>query len=74
MLASGRAQLQRHDRVPNAAGLNVRPPEGWKSQVLLDTRDSAWSATGPLQGEIRFRKGKDIPAVDDRRRHDAHAR
>lgn len=46
---------------PNATGLALRPPEGWKSQVLLDTRDNAWSETGALTGTIQFDKGKDIP-------------
>lgn len=46
---------------PQAAGLSLSLPEGWKSQVLLDTRDSAWSETGPVDGEVRFDKGKDIP-------------
>ncbi len=46
---------------PQAAGLSLRPPEGWKSQTLLDTRDSAWSETGFLKGEVRFDKGKDVP-------------
>lgn len=46
---------------PRAAGLSVTPPEGWNSQVLLDTRDSAWAETGFLNGEVRFDKGKDVP-------------
>lgn len=46
---------------PEAAGLSLRLPEGWKSQVLLDTRDSAWSETGFLKGGVRFDKGKDVP-------------
>lgn len=46
---------------PQAAGLSVRPPEGWKSQVLLDTRPSAWSETGRLDGAVKFDKGKDVP-------------
>ena len=46
---------------PHAAGISVQKPQGWTSSVLLDTRNSAWSETGPMQGEIRFDKGKDIP-------------
>ena len=45
---------------PQAAGLSVNPPEGWKSQVLLDTRPTAWSETGTLQGEVQFDKGRDV--------------
>jgi ABC-type uncharacterized transport system involved in gliding motility auxiliary subunit len=46
---------------PQAAGLSLRLPEGWKSQVLLDTRPSAWSEIGRLDGEVKFDKGKDVP-------------
>ncbi|MFL6622772.1 MAG: GldG family protein [Sulfurifustaceae bacterium] len=46
---------------PQTAGLSVRPPEGWKSQVLLDTRANAWSETGKLDNRVGFDKGKDIP-------------
>ncbi len=46
---------------PQAAGLSLRLPEGWKSQVLLDTRPSAWSETGRLDGAVKFDKGKDVP-------------
>jgi ABC-type uncharacterized transport system involved in gliding motility auxiliary subunit len=46
---------------PQAAGISVRPPEGWKSQVLLDTRPNAWSETGRLDKDLRFDKGKDVP-------------
>lgn len=35
-------------------------PEGWKSQVLLDTRADAWSETGSLDGRIAFDAGKDV--------------
>lgn len=45
---------------PNVAGLSVRAVEGWKSQVLLDTRGNAWLETGRIDDE-RFDKGKDIP-------------
>lgn len=45
---------------PGAAGLGLEPPESWNSQVLLDTRPSAWSETGTLSGEVAFDKGEDI--------------
>lgn len=46
---------------PNAVGVHARPPEGWHSHVLFDTRESAWSETGALKGEVRFDKGRDVP-------------
>lgn len=46
---------------PHAAGISVRTLEGWNTSVLLDTRPSAWSETGPLDGNIAYDKGKDIP-------------
>lgn len=46
---------------PQAAGLSPRPPEGWKSQTFLDTRESAWSETGKLDGGVAFDKGRDVP-------------
>jgi ABC-type uncharacterized transport system involved in gliding motility auxiliary subunit len=45
---------------PNVAGLSVRAVDGWKSQVLLDTRANAWLETGRLDDEPRFDKGKDV--------------
>ncbi len=33
----------------------------WNSTVLVDTRASAWSETGPLNQAIAYDKGKDIP-------------
>jgi len=41
--------------------LSVQPPQGWKSEALLDTSARAWSETGSLNGELRLDKGKDIP-------------
>jgi ABC-type uncharacterized transport system involved in gliding motility auxiliary subunit len=46
---------------PHAAGIAVQKTEGWTASVLLDTRNTAWSETGPMQGEVRFDKGRDIP-------------
>ena len=46
---------------PQAAGLNVKAPQDWKSETLLDTGPRAWSETGSLKGQLRFDKGKDIP-------------
>ena len=45
---------------PQAVGLSVRAPEGWKQTVLLDTNDGAWSETGPVMGQVQFDKGRDI--------------
>lgn len=45
---------------PQASGLSVRAPEGWHSAILMDTRPSSWSETGPLEGQIQFDKGRDI--------------
>jgi ABC-type uncharacterized transport system involved in gliding motility auxiliary subunit len=46
---------------PQAAGLSVQAPPGWKSDALLDTGPRAWSETGSLTGELRLDKGRDIP-------------
>ncbi|UCH52789.1 MAG: GldG family protein [Pseudomonadota bacterium] len=46
---------------PHAAGIAVNKAERWNATALLDTRPSAWSETGRMEGEIRFDKGKDIP-------------
>lgn len=46
---------------PNAVGIQMQAPEGWEGVAWLDTRDSSWSETGPLSGEVRLDKGKDIP-------------
>ncbi|BAV32954.1 ABC transporter [Sulfuricaulis limicola] len=45
---------------PQAAGISLRAPEGWQGSVLMDTRPSSWSETGPLDGPIQFNKGRDI--------------
>lgn len=45
---------------PRATALGVNVPEGWNSQVLLDTRPDAWSETGTLEGEVEFDEGEDI--------------
>ncbi|BAU47074.1 ABC transporter [Sulfurifustis variabilis] len=44
-----------------SSGIAVRPPGEWQSHVLFDTRETAWSETGALKGEVRFDKGRDIP-------------
>jgi ABC-type uncharacterized transport system involved in gliding motility auxiliary subunit len=46
---------------PQAAGLSVQAPPGWKSDALLDTGPRAWSETGSLTGELSLDKGRDIP-------------
>jgi ABC-type uncharacterized transport system involved in gliding motility auxiliary subunit len=43
-----------------AAGLAVQPPNGWRSEALIDTLPSSWAETGPIAGEVRFDKGSDI--------------
>jgi len=45
---------------PRAGGLQVKAPEDWEAAVVLDTRDSAWSETGALDGKPAFDKGRDI--------------
>jgi len=59
---------------PKACGISIPQPDAndgkqqaateteteWRHQILLDTRDSAWSETGPINRAIRFDKGKDI--------------
>lgn len=45
---------------PQAGGISLNAPEGWQGSVLMDTRPSSWSETGPLNGPIRFDKGRDI--------------
>jgi len=45
---------------PQADGISLKAPPGWQGSVLIDTRPSSWSETGPLNGPIEFNKGKDI--------------
>jgi ABC-type uncharacterized transport system involved in gliding motility auxiliary subunit len=45
---------------PQAGGISLDAPEGWQGSVLMDTRASSWSETGPLNGPIEFNKGQDI--------------
>ena len=45
---------------PQAGGISLNAPEGWRGSVLMDTRPSSWSETGPLNGPIQFDKGQDI--------------
>lgn len=45
---------------PQAGGISLNAPEGWQGSVLMDTRPSSWSETGPLNGPIQFDKGRDI--------------
>jgi ABC-type uncharacterized transport system involved in gliding motility auxiliary subunit len=44
----------------SAAGISSQPQPGWKSEVLIDTLPSSWAETGPVEGEVRFDKGRDI--------------
>jgi ABC-type uncharacterized transport system involved in gliding motility auxiliary subunit len=45
---------------PQAGGISLKTPAGWQGSVLIDTRPSSWSETGPLDGPIEFNQGKDI--------------
>jgi len=45
---------------PQAAGISLNAPAGWQGSVLMDTRATSWSETGPLAGVIQFNKGQDI--------------
>ena len=46
---------------PNAIGLQYKSFEDWKHASFLDTRETAWTETGKLEGQVNFDKGKDIP-------------
>lgn len=46
---------------PVACGISLEPDEGWQHSVLLDTRASAWSETGPLDTRVQRNAGSDIP-------------
>jgi len=46
---------------PSACGIGFGNSMRWKQSVLLDTRDAAWSETGPLTSKARRDKGIDIP-------------
>jgi ABC-type uncharacterized transport system involved in gliding motility auxiliary subunit len=39
--------------------------DSWQPSVLVDTRESAWSETGPLNKTLAYDKGKDIPGPLD---------
>ncbi|MHB8622185.1 MAG: GldG family protein [Sulfuricaulis sp.] len=45
---------------PQAGGISLKTPDGWKGSVLIDTRESSWLETGPLHGRIQFDKTRDI--------------
>jgi len=45
---------------PQASGISLNAPEGWRGSVLIDTRASSWSETGSLTGPIQFDKGEDV--------------
>ncbi len=59
---------------PSACGISIPETEAasdeslaspeeeaeWRYQILVDTRASAWSETGPINRAIRFDKGRDI--------------
>jgi len=46
---------------PTACGIEMHKSKKWKQSVLLDTREQAWSETGPLGGKVKRDKGIDIP-------------
>jgi ABC-type uncharacterized transport system involved in gliding motility auxiliary subunit len=46
---------------PTACGIGLANTSKWKQSVLLDTRESAWSETGPLNAKARRDKGIDVP-------------
>ncbi len=45
---------------PHASALAAKAAEGWTAAVLLDTRNTAWSETGPLNQPLTFDPGRDI--------------
>lgn len=50
---------------PSAAGIRSQVPEGWRKEVLLDTRAAAWSETGVLGGSAELNKVEDIAGPFD---------
>lgn len=46
---------------PDTAGIQYQTLEGWKADIVLDTRETTWSESGTLQGRVQYDKGKDIP-------------
>lgn len=46
---------------PTACGIDLLESKKWKQSVLLDTREQAWSETGPLHTKARRDKGADVP-------------
>lgn len=40
--------------LPQAVALEVQPPAGWKTVVLLESQSRSWIETGPLDGTLRF--------------------
>ena len=50
---------------PSAAGVRAQVSEGWQSEVLFDTRTSAWSETGALGGSVELNKVEDIAGPFD---------
>jgi len=44
---------------PQAAALEVEPPDGWQAEPLLTTLDRSWTEIGPISGTIKFDKDSD---------------
>jgi ABC-type uncharacterized transport system involved in gliding motility auxiliary subunit len=45
---------------PEAAAMELKPPQGWDGSAFLETAARSWLETGPLSGEIAFDAGKDV--------------
>jgi len=46
---------------PQAAALDLVAQEGWQKEAFLTTVERSWSETGPLEDQIEFDSGSDIP-------------
>ena len=46
---------------PTACGIDLLESKKWQQSVLLDTREQAWSETGPLHAKAQRNKGVDVP-------------
>lgn len=46
---------------PTVGAIQHQEQEGWKTAIVLDTRENSWVETGPLKsGAVQFDKGEDI--------------
>ncbi len=46
---------------PSAVGLQYKSSGDWKHASFLDSRETAWTETGKLEGPVKYDKGNDIP-------------